>query len=130
MLQFPGARPEPVFYPGQDLRITIGDFSENFADLTDLTIGVRVNLALQSTERKSGATIVAHPTNPKKCLLLLTRAQTALWPEGYLILEIAPVYTSADFPAGERLPSVVRVGRVDLLTTKNEPAPLPPPEND
>lgn len=91
-------------YTGEDIEVVIDLVDSNFADLTDVIVGVVVNKVLVKTCKKSSSAanqVIAHPTNPTMCKIRLFRSETQTWAPGMLSMEVTKKATDSGFPQGK-----------------------------
>lgn len=112
-----------AIYTGEDSEIVINLVDTNFADLVDVIAGVITNKVLRKTCKKSEADItkkvVAHATDPKKCLFRIFRDETATWEKGPMVFEITLVFSDPAFPDGKHVPFKQYICEFDTLETKS-----------
>lgn len=114
---------EANVYTGEDSEIVINLVDVNFSALADVIVGVITNKVLRKTLKKTSVVaanqVVAHPTDTKKCIARIFRAETTLWAKGPFVLEVTLVYVDAGFPAGKHVPYKQYMCEFEALETKD-----------
>lgn len=93
-----------ALYTGEDVEVSIDLIDQNFADVTDVIVGVIVGKELKKTLKKtsSGANqVVAVGGNPTMCKFRLFRTETRTWLPGMLTLEVTVKSVDPSFPDGK-----------------------------
>ena len=108
-----------ALYTGEDVTISIDLVDVNFADLSDVVVGVIINDKLKVTFKKSASSVYADLTDVKKCNVKLTRVITKTWESGMLNMEITKVYVSGDYPSGKHVIYKDNIVAFENALTKN-----------
>lgn len=95
----------PAIYTGEDIEVAIDLVDVNFADLTEVIVGVVIDKVLKKTMKKTNAPgptqVLAHPTIPTMCLVRLFRTETQTWAPGILSMEVTLRFVDSAFAAGK-----------------------------
>lgn len=114
---------QTAIYTGEDAELVIDLLDVNFADVQDVIVGFITNKQLQKTCKKSSNQVphrvVAHGTDPKKCIARLFRSETKNWPKGQFTVEVTVVYNDVNFPDGRHIAYKEYLCEFDQLLTHN-----------
>lgn len=108
-----------ALYTGEDVTISIDLVDINFADLSDVIVGVIINDELESVFKKSSGTVYSDLIDPKKCSIRLTRSVTSTWGNGMLSMEITKKFTDSDYPSGKHVIYKANIVQFQNSLTKN-----------
>lgn len=117
---------EVAIYPGEDKEFIVdySDVDVNFADLSDVVVGIVVADVLRKTCRKvspatPGQAVVVNPDNAKQGIFRVMSSETVGWPKGAMMFEISTTFVDPDFSEGRRETNVFYAGEVGVLKTAN-----------
>lgn len=117
---------EVAIYPGEDKEFIVdySDVNVNFADLTDVVVGIVVGDQVRKTCRKvnppsSDQGITANPNNAKQGIFRVFGSETQTWPKAALTFEISTTFNDPDFPEGRKETNVFYAGEVGALKMTN-----------
>lgn len=93
-----------ALYTGEDVEVIIDLIDTDFADLSEVIVGVVVNKVLVKTMKKTGSgsqQVFADTGNTRRCKFRLFRSETSTWEPGMLQLEVTTVQVVSGFPDGK-----------------------------
>lgn len=94
-----------ALYTGEDVEVTIDLIDKNFADMTDVIVGIIVNKVLVKTSKKTEThaehQVIADPASPTRCIVRLFRSETKTWQPGILSMEVTLKGIATGFPDGK-----------------------------